>query len=489
MKHLQHFILILLFPITLNAQEEIRLTLDQCISLANEQSLQAFLTKNMYLADYWDYRSYKAAFRPSLHLNSNPINLSNGIDQVWNSSINSYESRQTQSLSTSAEIQVKQRLKLTGGTISLETGNSYFDSNTKSSFISNPLSLSYSQNLNGYNEFKWRSRIAPEQYKVAKAQYLQGREDISISAIQYFFRLISSQIDLTISKRNYANSKELYNIGKGRFEVGTITQDELLNLELSLYNSEISLTQAEQSLLRARTNLNIFLNIDKNTVVNCIIPEEIPNIEIPVDKAVDLAFANNSFSLEQEISLLQQQQSLNRTKANNRFTSNLNVSYGLNGDNKDFTDSYSTLSERQRINIGFSIPIIDWGEGRGAIAVAKSRLEAEKIRLEQSRIAFGQDVSINVLEYNLQSAQVNNAAKADTIAQKGYEISYEIFKLGKLDVIKLNQARNDQELARKAYINSLQNYWRYWYTIRKLTLFDFEKNITLSEDFETIINE
>lgn len=465
------------------------LTLEECIQLANKQSLQAFLTKNMYLASYWDYRSYKASFLPSLHLNTTPISINNGISQVWNSNINSYESTHTQTLSTTAEVQMKQRLKLTGGTISVETGNSYFDSNTRSSFISKPLSISYSQNLNGYNRFKWQARIDPQKYEQAKAEYLEGRESISISAIQYFFKLISSQIDLEISKRNYANSQELYNIGKGRFEVGTITQDELLNLELSLYNSEISLTKSEQNLLRARTNLNIFLNIDKTTQIRCIIPEQIPNTEIPVNTAVELAFENNSFSKSQTVSLLQKQQTLSQTKAENRFSSNLQMSYGLNGDNKDLTDSYANLSERQRINVGFNIPIIDWGEGKGAIAVAKSRLEAEKIRLEQARIAFGQDVSINVLEFNLQKAQVENAAKADTIAQKGYEISYEIFKLGKLDVIKLNQARNDQELARKAYINSLQNYWRYWYNIRKLTLFDFEKNMTLSEDFDAIINE
>lgn len=489
MKHIKHLLLLLIFPLTLNAQKEMTLTLDECIKLANEQSLQAFLTRNMYLADYWDFRSYKASLLPSLHLNTTPISLNNGITQVWNSNINSYETKHTQSLSTSAEVQIKQSLKLTGGTISVESGNSYFDSNTGSSFISNPLSISYSQNLNGYNRLKWQSRIDPKKYEAAKAEYLEGRESISISSIQYFFKLISSQIDLEITKRNYANSKELYNIGKGRFEVGTITQDELLNLELSLYNSEISLTKSEQNLLRARIDLNIYLNIDKSTIIHCIIPDDIPNIEIPVNDAVDLAFSNNSFSKSQKVSLLQQQQSLSQTKANNRFTSNLQMSYGLNGDNQDITDSYSNLSERQRINLGFSIPIIDWGEGKGAIAVAKSKLEAEKIKLEQARIAFGQDVSVNVLEFNLQKAQVDIAAKADTIAQKGYEISYEIFKLGKLDVIKLNQARNDQELARKAYISSLQSYWRYWYNIRKLTLFDFEKNITLSEDFDALINE
>ena len=82
-----------------------------------------------------------------------------------------------------------------------------------------------------------------------------------------------------------------------------------------------------------------------------------------------------------------------------------------------------------------------------------------------------------------------NSAKADTIAQMGFDVTMRRFKIGKLDVTKLNLARNDLENAKRAYINSLRKYWLSYYQIRELALFDFEKNVDLIADFEKILNQ
>ena len=490
MNKIKYLLLLLIFPLTSSAQGEITLTMEECIELASNQSLDAFLTKNMYLAKYWDYRSYKASRLPSLSLFTSPLDYSNGISQKWNSNDKAYTTTYSETMRSTAELRVQQQVGLTGGTVSLVSGNRFFNDFTNPySYTSNPLSIAYKQDLNGFNNLKWQSRIDPEKYESAKQTYIQDRENLSINAITYFFKLINSQIELEISKRNLKNAEELFKIGKGRFEVGTITQDELLSLELGLYNSQLSQIRADQNSLRARVNLNIFLNIDKSTVITCIIPEQIPGIEISMDKAVNMALENNSTLTDLHIRELQSQRAVSKAKAENRFTSSLQLSYGLNGNNEKLVDSYQKLGPNQSVSLGFNIPIIDWGQGKGAVAVAKSNLEAERIRVMQNKISFEQNVSINVLEFNLQKKQVKNSAKADTIALRGYEISYEIFKLGKLDVIKLNQARNDQSAARKAYITSLESYWTYWYKIRQQTLFDFENDVTLSEDFDALINQ
>lgn len=489
--HRKKYLLLLLFiPFMIKAQSEITMTLNDCIKMASQQSLDAFLAKNMYHADYWDYRSYKASRLPSLHLVATPVDYYRGIYQYWDNDINSWATTETEYLNINGTFKLKQKIGLTGGTLSLNTGNKFLNNfSSANTYTSTPLSATYTQNLNGYNSLRWEAKIDPEKYKVAKQEYLEARETIAISAIDYFFSLINAQIELDINTRNLTNAEELFKIGKGRFEVGTITQDELLNLELSYYNAKLDKTKAEQSLLRARINLNIFLNIDKTTIINCIIPENIPEIEIDAERALTEAMQNNSTLTSLRIRKLEKEKNLAKTKADNRFSSDLDISYGLNGKNSTFVESYNKLDKKQSVNISLQIPILDWGEGRGAVAVAKSNLRAEEIQIEQEIISFEQNVNVNVLEFNLQKVQVQISAKADTIAKKGYDISYEIFKLGKLDVINLNQARNDQESAKKAYITSLKNYWTYWYNIRKLTLYDFEKQLTLSEDFDALINK
>ena len=48
--------------------EEKRLSLDQVIDLAHEQSLMALLSRHTFRRSYWEYRAYQASTRPGLTL-------------------------------------------------------------------------------------------------------------------------------------------------------------------------------------------------------------------------------------------------------------------------------------------------------------------------------------------------------------------------------------------------------------------------------------
>ena len=97
------------------------------------------------------------------------------------------------------------------------------------------------------------------------------------------------------------------------------------------------------------------------------------------------------------------------------------------------------------------------------------------------------DIMQSVLEFNLEAGQVANAAKADTVAQMGYNVTFQRFLIGKIDVIKLNIASNDQESARMAYLNRLRDYWTSYFRIRSLTLYDFETKKPLIVDYDKIL--
>ena len=76
MKKLSLILLFSLGALSAFAQQRITLDLQQTIALANDSSLEAFRTKNMYLAGYWEYRTYKANRLPSLTLNMTPAPVS-----------------------------------------------------------------------------------------------------------------------------------------------------------------------------------------------------------------------------------------------------------------------------------------------------------------------------------------------------------------------------------------------------------------------------
>ena len=79
------------------------------------------------------------------------------------------------------------------------------------------------------------------------------------------------------------------------------------------------------------------------------------------------------------------------------------------------------------------------------------------------------------------------AAEVDTLAEKRYKTSIETFMIGKIDILDLNDAQSSKDDAKQKHIQELYYYWRYFYNIRSITLYDFLNNRTLDADFEEIV--
>ena len=471
-------------------QENYSLSLVEVVNLASQNSLDAFRYKNMYLSSYWEFRYYKADKLPSLTLTATPLDFNHYRKREYNFQTNEEEYVLRDYFNSDVSMQLNQKIGLTGGSLFLssELGmvkNLSGDKNT--SYQATPVSIGYSQSLNGYNALKWQSKIEPVKYEKAKKEFVQSQETLAMKSTSMFFDLVEAQIQLKIAENNQSNADTLYKIGKGRFQVGTVTQDELLNLELNQLNATQSLNKAKLEVERSQSGLNSYLMMDKQTRINCIVPSQIPALQIKADDALDLALKNNPDILDQEQQMLEQNREVARAKSETGLSTSLFAVYGLNQSAENFDMVYDEPDQSQRLRIGLSIPLIDWGRRKGRLMMAESNREVVNARVRQSRIDFEQNIIQSVMEFNLQAEQVRNAAKADTVAQKGYDVTFQRFLIGKVDVIKLNIARNDRESARREYINAVKTYWQYYYRLRMLALYDFVKGESLTAEYDKII--
>ncbi|MNL65473.1 hypothetical protein D3C87_1898080 [compost metagenome] len=72
--------------------------------------------------------------------------------------------------------------------------------------------------------------------------------------------------------------------------------------------------------------------------------------------------------------------------------------------------------------------------------------------------------------------QVKLTQVADGIAADRYQIAKERFILSDLSVTDLGIATQEKDIARRDYILALRDYWQAYYSLRLLTLYDFELN-------------
>ena len=105
----------------------------------------------------------------------------------------------------------------------------------------------------------------------------------------------------------------------------------------------------------------------------------------------------------------------------------------------------------------------------------------------QDKTDFQLNVRKLVKQFNLQAQRVRIAARTDRTAQRRAEVARRLYLLGKSSVLDLNASISEKDSARRNYIAALNEYWSLFYTLRSLTLHDFEHDRPLEEDLERLL--
>lgn len=471
----------------LRAQESIKLDLQRAITLANDSSLEAFRTQNMYLSGYWAYRTYKANRLPSLTLDITPAQYNRDITKRYDSEQNLDVYRNQQSFYAYGNLAIRQNFDLTGGTFFLDSELGYmrsFGDNSTTQFNSIPLRLGYSQSLIGYNAFKWERRIEPLKYEKVKKEFIYNTEKVSEQATTYFFNLAMAQAEYKLAKENALSSDTLYRIGVQRHKIAAISQADLLTLKLDVVNARNTLQNKSSALKRAMFSLASFLNLDKNTNIELDLPSRPREMVIPLDEAVRLGRDNNPQLLDLKQQVLEAEQTVDKTKKESRFNASVSASIGFNQVADNFGDAYHKPMQQDLVSVSVSIPLVDWGVRKGKYNMALNNLNVVKTSSRQDEISIEEEVIMTVNDFNIQQNMIVSAEEALDLSILAYNETRQRFIIGKADINSLTLSLNRQQEAQRNYISSLQNYWLNYYKIRKLTLHDFETGLSLVDRFD-----
>jgi len=381
---------------------------------------------------------------------------------------------------------IDQNVLPTGGTLSLSSGISrdgiFFGEDTYL-WQSAPLVLGYTQPIFQFNSLKWRNKTEPLQYKIAKKQYVEDMEDISLTVAQRFFDVYLAKINLQNANFNVTRNDSIYQISKGRYNVGSIAENDLLQSELALRNAESALTTAKIEYNRQLNEFKIFLGYPTDVKLDLKEPERLPEISVDVEKAKQLALQNNSESLTYRLNEIRADQDLAQAKSQARLNASVNVNYGLNQTSQQLPGLYENPKNQQFVNVRFDVPIFNWGKNRAQIKSAMNQQREVANNIEYQRREFLQQVDYNVSQFLQLRRQVLIAAQADTIAQRRYQVAQNRYLIGKIDITNLFIAQNEKDDARRAYIRALRTFWTGLYQLRKLTLYNFKEDKPISYNF------
>lgn len=465
------------------AQDEVlNLTLNQAIEIAQQHSPEAQAARHTYRAAYWNYRFYKANYLPSVTLSSSP-SFNKQISKITQPDGTNLFIKQNQ-LSVDMDLKINQNIWFTGGSLFIRSNVQRLDEleNDVTAYNTQPVVIGYEQALFGYNSLKWNRRIEPVRFREARKAYNEALELVASQTSNHFFNLATAQTNLDIASSNHASADTLYRYAQGRYNIGTITENEMLQLEINKLTEETNMMNARIEVEDQMQILRSFLGINREVTLRVITEEEVPKFEIPLADALRMAFENSPEPDTYERMKLQSRSNLAYAKANAGLKADLYVQFGLSQTGDKFADSYRNPMNQQYASIGISLPILDWGRGKGQVRVAKSNMDLVNTQAEQGMKDFELNVIRMVRQFNLQNQYVEVAAKTDRTADRRYEVAKRLYILGKSTILDLNASITEKDAARRSYISALKSYWSLYYGLRSMTGYDFEKNQKIEEN-------
>lgn len=463
------------------------ITLEEALEKARQNSPMARMIRSQYEAEMWRYKANRALLLPQLSLNAQVPGFTRTINQITQPDGSILFRPQSQNFS-SATLSLSQNLLATGGTLSLNSGLSRIDlyenvgSGTPSYYWrSAPLFLSFSQPLFRINSIRWNWNQQQINYSQALRQQLESQEDLNLQIIQKYFDLLISTVQWSNAQYNLQNNDTIYLISKGRFGIGKIAENELLQVELGLMRSRNALERFALGKQTAESELkNLIGQFGDKVQLIPSLPNKPPSANINPDQAKMEAFQNRSDLKSLELDENRARMNLQSSKISRRFTADLNLSVGYNQTATDLNSAFQNLQSQQSAFVGINVPLHNSGRNKALVMQAEADLAStlENNANQKNRIEI--EVINQVLQINQLRSSLEISAKADTIAQQRYEIAKNRYLIGKIDITNLTIAQQEKDDALITYLQNLQNYWLAWYRLRRSTLFDFQSQNKIS---------
>ncbi len=472
------------FTNNLAAQTDtLSVSLDEIVTLAQSDAPDALLAETRLKNRYWSYQRILADYKPGLTLDGTLPDLNRSIGLIVLPDGSSSFVQQSQVVNN-VGVSLQQRIAKTGATIFARSSLQRLDllvpkAPNEISYFSTPFSVGFFQPVFGYNELKWNKKIEPLRYQEATRSFAEEMEDVAYQASDLFFQVFIAQLNLRAAKQDKANADTLFNISKGRFQVGRIAETELLQIELSAMNADAAMQQALLDLQSGTERLRNFLGIRKSVFFKMEAPETIPGFLVDPSQALEYANQFRSDVIGFERRLTEAEASVAEAKASRGFEMNISGQLELAQRGPNLSDAYKSPEDYERLSVRVTVPILDWGRGQARLETAYTNRELEQMNVEQEKVNFEQEILLKVKQFDLVRNQVALAKRAYEVSLKREEMTRNRYYIGKIDVLDLGIAVTEKEAARRSYMSVLRSFWLAYYDLRRITLFDFERNVSL----------
>ena len=449
------------------------LTLEKALNTAFEHSPSLIQSKLSLEQRQLNLKAQDASLKSQFSLDVTPFRYTrNNQYDNFNSKWYANETKMS-----SASFGITQPIKWTDGTISLYNDFSWQDASNRTSGGNNTsfnhnLSLRISQPLFTYNRTKMQLKELEYALENAKISYALQQLSIEKNVTSQFYDVY--QKDLNISRDEYNNQKQNYDIIKNKVEAGLLAKEELYQAEVNLANSESTVYSKEISFENAKDNFKLLLGMSLDEDIAILFDNNIPTVDVNINDAVKYALDQRMEIRQKQITLEQDVFSIIRTKAESEFKGDLSVRVGMDALAGKVKNMYDKPTDNEEVGVTLTIPIFDWGAKKAKVKSSQLAMESDEISLEEQKKEIVIDVRQICRNLPTLIRQIEIKKKSIENAERTYEINLEKYRNGNLTGMDLQQFQNQLTTAKQDYTSAIISYKIELLNLKIQTLWDFE---------------
>lgn len=290
----------------------------------------------------------------------------------------------------------------------------------------------------------WTSlKISALDVELAVEKARSSRLDMVEQVAKAYYSALMAKESLALYKRVYDNAVENNKNVKKKYDVGSVSEYDLITSNVSVQNAIPNVFEAENSVTLTLWQLKALLGIDLQK--NIDVAGSLMDYESAMSYGYDLAQLNledNSTMKQFDIQEQQLQKALKLTKMANVPTLSINAAYlytALGNDGKFFVrDAWNPYSYA---GVQLNIPIFAGNAKRAATRQARLNLSNIQLQREnterQLRVAIVQ--YINNMDTSVKQFHSANATVEQ--AQRGYDISVKRYEIGSGTLVEVDNSQ------------------------------------------------
>ena len=305
----------------------------------------------------------------------------------------------------------------------------------------------------GYLNYDVRSKGL--QLQAANMNVAVTQNDITLQLTQTYLNVLLAKENIGYIEQLAATSQSQYEQGKTKYNAGSISRKDLLQLEAQLASDQYNLVSAQnqyrQNVLTLKQILQLATAIDFRPVVpdTLTASQAVPSLP----EAQRVAYQNRPEIRYNQLQIRVAETELQKARAGYKPTISLGGSistgYSDNQDVKYFNQINNNLY--QRLGATLSVPIFDNRINKTNVERSKILIDQARLTLEQTKTTLNQQIEQAYISVLNAQAQFKSATTEFTANREAYNIAQEQLKLGGINMVDLLVQRN-------LYVQSLQNF-------------------------------